>query len=183
MVRQDLVDYIKKNVAKGYSIDYVQNFLIKHGFNAQEVGEALKASENKPRQDNNSLANAFAASEDKPYLAQPSQDQSRMQLKKREPLIVLLLGFVTFGIYPLYWLASTSNELRKAGKSAPNPHLLWLLLIPVVNLIVMILFILRYCKAIKELTNHSSVLLFIIFLLIFPLGMSLSQIEINKAVP
>lgn len=48
-------------------------------------------------------------------------------MKKRTPVAVLLLPFVTFGIYSLYWLVRTKTEMNSCGAEIPTA---WLLLIP-----------------------------------------------------
>lgn len=41
----------------------------------------------------------------------------------RSPLMVVLLSFVTCGIYGLYWLYKTSTELKYALRNDNNPSL------------------------------------------------------------
>ncbi|HEX8653340.1 MAG TPA: DUF4234 domain-containing protein [Pyrinomonadaceae bacterium] len=44
--------------------------------------------------------------------------------EKRDPLMVLILGLVTCGIYALYWVYKTSSEIRDAlGREDINPAL------------------------------------------------------------
>lgn len=61
-------------------------------------------------------------------------------MKKREPLMVVLLAIITFGIYGFYWIYATRSEMVKKGAKIPP---FWLLLLPVllifaafINLIV-----------------------------------------------
>ena len=56
-------------------------------------------------------------------------------MKKRNPLAVFFLSIVTFGIYDLYWLAVTKNELnQKTSTKIPS---IWLLAAPFVLIIVL----------------------------------------------
>ena len=50
--------------------------------------------------------------------------------KGRTPLLVFLYSLITFGIYFLYWLVVTKEELNKKGADIPTS---WLLIIPFVN--------------------------------------------------
>jgi hypothetical protein len=84
------------------------------------------------------------------------------------------------GIYGIYWLVSTTNELRRNTRSAPNPWFLLLFLIPLVNIVIMIFYFWKYSSAINELTGFSKIGLFLLLILIAPVGMILSQIELNK---
>jgi len=52
-------------------------------------------------------------------------------VSKREPLLVLLLSIVTFGIYHVWWLVKTRREINACGANIPSP---WLMIIPIVSL-------------------------------------------------
>ena len=59
-------------------------------------------------------------------------------VKHRNSIMVIVLFFITFGIYGLFWLYSTSDELiRLTNKNASA--LLWLVLalIPILNIITL----------------------------------------------
>jgi hypothetical protein len=111
-----------------------------------------------------------------------------------------LFGLITFGIYSLYWIVSTTNELRKNTTSAPNP---WLLLAPILAVplvlvavfaeyfillvpiylavfVVMIMYHWRYSKAINELTGFNAIGMFALLLLLGGIGQIFAQIELNK---
>lgn len=82
-------------------------------------------------------------------------------MKNRSPVAVLLLPFVTFGIYSLYWLVKTKGEMKTLGADIPTA---WLLIVPFVN----IWWYWKYCQGVEKVTNGklSGVLSFIGFLLI-----------------
>lgn len=49
-------------------------------------------------------------------------------MKKRNPIAVAIFGLITFGIYGLYWLASTRKTLVQTTKlSVPS---IWVLIVP-----------------------------------------------------
>jgi hypothetical protein len=121
-------------------------------------------------------------------------------IKHRNPGLVFLFGLITLGIYQIYWLVSTTNELRKNTTSAPNP---WLLLAPIIAaplfifailaeysilpvliylavFVVMIMYHWRYSKAINELTGFNAIGMFALLLLLGGIGQIFAQIELNK---
>lgn len=85
-------------------------------------------------------------------------------IKHRNPFLIILFSIITFGIYYLYWLISTTKELRKNTKSAPNPNLLWCLLIPAVNFIIIIIYMIKYINAVYEFTKFKKLILYPIWL-------------------
>jgi hypothetical protein len=67
-------------------------------------------------------------------------------VKKRSPVAVLLLPFVTFGIYSLYWLVKTKGEMKALGADIPTA---WLIIVPLVNF----WWYWKYCKGVEHVTN------------------------------
>jgi hypothetical protein len=51
-------------------------------------------------------------------------------MTRRSALSVLILSFVTFGIYYLFWLVKTKDEMNEQGANIPTA---FLLIIPFVN--------------------------------------------------
>ncbi len=101
-------------------------------------------------------------------------------VKYRNPALVIIFTYITLGIYGIYWIVSTTNELRSMTKSAPNPWKLLWLLVPVVNIFVYVWYYWRYCEAIGEISDFDNVLLFIIWLFISPVAVVIAQIQLNK---
>lgn len=101
-------------------------------------------------------------------------------IKKRNPWLVLLFSVITLGIYSVFWIVFTTNELREKTKNAPNPWLLLLMIIPGVNIIVSLIYFWKYSKAIEELNGFSSIGLFVLWVFIGIVAMVLSQMELNK---
>jgi hypothetical protein len=172
MVNQELVDYIKKHKEKGHSLEQLKDHIVNHGHDSEEVDEAIRhaTQENVPSKKE---APAEEATEE-------TTSSGGSGIKKRNPFLVLLFAFITFGIYMLFWLVFTTNELRKNTKSAPNPWLLLLFFIPFINFIVAIVYFWKYSKAINELTGFSFIGLFLIWIIFSPAGMIVSQIQLNK---
>jgi hypothetical protein len=83
-------------------------------------------------------------------------------MKKRDPLVVILLTLVTFGIYGLYWLYSTREEMVK--KSAKIPPF-WILLLPLLLFVAALLEIVVHFVSLNNnsttvtITNGAAILL------------------------
>ena len=101
-------------------------------------------------------------------------------VKYRNPVLVIVFSIITVGIYSIYWLVSTTNELRRLTSTAPNPWSLLLLLVPLVNIFVSFWYYWKYSAAIGEISNFEPWLLFILWLLVSPAAMVIAQIELNK---
>ena len=101
-------------------------------------------------------------------------------VKYRNPVLVIVFSIITLGIYAIYWLVSTTNELRRIASSAPNPWLLLLLLVPAVNIFVGFWYYWKYSKAIGEISDFEPVLLFVLWIIISPVAMIIAQIQLNK---
>ena len=101
-------------------------------------------------------------------------------VKYRNPVLIVVFSIITLGIYSIYWLVSTTNELRRITSSAPNPWSLLLLLVPLVNIFVEFWYYWKYSEAIGDISNFDAVLLFILWLIVSPVAMVISQIELNK---
>lgn len=171
MVNQQLLDYIKTEEAQGYTPKQLRDYLIQQGYDPNEVDEAINIV-------NTEMQSAPQTSAPQQVSTQPTGQSTG--IKRRKPLLVLLFSLITFGIYFIYWVVSTTNELRKNTKSAPNPLLLLLLLVPLVNIVVTVIYYWKYSKAINELTGFDKVGLFILFMLFSPAAMIVSQVQLNK---
>jgi hypothetical protein len=98
----------------------------------------------------------------------------------RSPAAVFILTIITFGLYWIYWLATTTSELRKYDKEAPHPGLIFLFFIPFVNFIVAIIYYWKYAKSINKVTGFDTVGMFLLMVLIPSIGMIIAQIEFNR---
>ncbi len=97
------------------------------------------------------------------------------KVEKRNPLVVVVLSLVTLGLYGLYWIYKTKEEINSLGGTIPS---FILAIIPLVN----IYFMWRYCE---EFTKHvkkdeSPILYFLLWIVIFPVAQYLIQSELNK---
>ncbi|MFC1860030.1 DUF4234 domain-containing protein [Chloroflexota bacterium] len=54
-----------------------------------------------------------------------------MIMQHREPVMVFLLSVITFGLYSLFWLVATKDQMNAKGAQIPTA---WLIIIPLVNI-------------------------------------------------
>ncbi|PVU71690.1 hypothetical protein DDW05_00100 [Candidatus Nanobsidianus stetteri] len=97
-----------------------------------------------------------------------------MALKERNILLVYILSFITLGIYYLYWLYKTKNELNELGANIPSFILYF---IPIVN----IYWLYRYTEGWAHVTKKdNAILYFILFLLVGIIKPYLVQRDLNE---
>ncbi len=96
-------------------------------------------------------------------------------IKKRNLVAVYILGIITFGIYFLYWLISTKNDINSLGGKIPTG---WLLIIPIAN----IYWAYKYCEGFSENVkkDNNTLLWFIVYILVGIIMPAIVQSELNK---
>lgn len=97
------------------------------------------------------------------------------KIKYRNIFLVYLFGIITLGIYFIYWLVSTKNEINSLGAKIPTA---WLLIIPIANIYWMY----RYCEgfSLKVKKDNNAILWFILYILISIVIPGIVQSELNK---
>jgi hypothetical protein len=87
---------------------------------------------------------------------------------------VYFLTLITFGIYRLYWIVSTKEEIKFLSAEIPTA---WLLILPIANLY----FIYKYCKGFSTYVkrDNNTILWFILYVLA-GIIMPVVQSELNK---
>ncbi|MCP3682486.1 MAG: DUF4234 domain-containing protein [bacterium] len=197
MANQELVDYIKRGEAQGFSSQQLEDHLVKNGHDSADVHAAVSAAH----------GNNIYAGKDLPQMqippeldpAKPSADPVAPQaspaqpsapgpaaaapkpsapggMTQRNPWLVLLLAYVTFGIYMYYWFYTTTKEMQGKAKSAPEPIMFLLMFVPIAN----IFYIWKYSNAIHEIGDFDVVPLFLLWLFVSPAGLVISQMQLNK---
>ena len=99
-------------------------------------------------------------------------------IQERNVVLVYVLGFITLGIYFLYWIIQTKREINeKFGASIPT---CWLLIIPIANIYWMY----KYAEAysIYVLKDDNKILWALLFIFVSIIVPALVQIELNKYV-
>lgn len=95
-------------------------------------------------------------------------------MAKRNPFVVFVLFFVTFGIYGIVWYAKTAGEMRTRGADIPH----WILLfIPLVNLF----YVWKWSAGVEKVTagGMGGALMFLLILFLGPIGMAVAQSKFN----
>ena len=96
-------------------------------------------------------------------------------IKKRNILLVYLFSFITFGIYAIYWLVKTKEEIKGLGAEIPTG---WLIILPIGNLY----WLYRYCEGFstKVKKDDNTLLWFIVAILVGIVMPAIVQSELNK---
>ena len=96
-------------------------------------------------------------------------------MKKRNPILVILLSLITFGIYSLVWSVMTKDEMNAKGATIPTA---WLIIIPLVSYY----WLWKFCEGVEQVTNKgmtTAISFLFVFFLGF-IGMAIIQSELNK---
>jgi len=97
-----------------------------------------------------------------------------MPPKERKIWLIYLLGFLTFGIYFIYWFYVTSKELQELGADIPS---FILFLLPVANLY----WVYRYIEEWARITGKDNPILYFLVFLFFNIAIPfLVQKELNN---
>ena len=96
-------------------------------------------------------------------------------MKKRNPIAVVLLSFITIGIYALVWVVKTKGEMNSQGATIPTA---WLLIVPFVNIYWMWL----YCGGVAQVTRGKlgQPVAFILMILLSAIGYAVIQNSFNE---
>lgn len=96
-------------------------------------------------------------------------------MKNRNPVVVLLLTLITCGLYYLYWLVATKQEMTRLGAAIPTA---WLIIIPFVNL----WWLWRWATGVELVTKGAwgAGPAFVLCLLLAIVGAPLTQSYLNK---
>jgi len=97
-----------------------------------------------------------------------------MPPQERNILLVYILGFVTFGIYFLYWLYKTEKELNELGANIPS---FILALLPIVS----IFWLYKYTEGWAYVTKKdNAIIYFILFLFVGIIMPYMVQRDLNE---
>ncbi len=96
--------------------------------------------------------------------------------KKRNPVMMALLPFVTFGISAIVWTFMVTSELKKNNKDAPGTGTALLMFIPFVN----IYFYWKFSDAAAKATNKSAAVYFLLYLFVLPVAIYMIQADLNN---
>ena len=95
-------------------------------------------------------------------------------MTKRNPVVVVLLALVTFGIYALVWYIKTAREMRARGAEIPHGILI---IIPIANLY----WLWKWAAGVEKVTagGMSGPVAFLLVALIAIVGIPVCQSKFN----
>jgi hypothetical protein len=98
-----------------------------------------------------------------------------MKIRNRNPIGIIILSIITFGIYALYWIVKTKGEINSLGGKIPTALLA---IIPIAN----VYFFYKYAEAFSTYVkkDNATIMWFLLFLVIAPVAMILVQITLNE---
>ena len=93
----------------------------------------------------------------------------------KSPINVLVLSFVTFGIYYIVWMVKAKGEMAAKGADIPTS---WLLIVPIAN----IWYMWKWSEGVEKVTKKdlSGPLAFVLVLLLGPIGAFVVQSKFNS---
>ena len=96
-------------------------------------------------------------------------------VKQRNPFMVIVLSLCTFGIYALFWYVWTKNEMNELGAEIPTA---WLIIVPIAN----IYWLWKYCEGVEKVSKGETqgIMVFLMMILLGPIGMWMVQSALNK---
>lgn len=96
-------------------------------------------------------------------------------MKRRSPILVLILPIITFGIYALVWYVITKREMNRRSAGIPTA---WLIIIPLVN----IYWMWKFSEGVGKVTRGqmSGAVAFIVLFFLGPIGMAIVQSSLNR---
>ncbi len=96
-------------------------------------------------------------------------------VKYRNIVLVYIYTIITFGIYGIYWMVSTKEEINSKGAQIPTA---WLLIVPIANLY----WIYKYCEGFAEKIkkDNNTLLWFVLYILLGIIMPAIVQSELNK---
>ncbi|MFA5794464.1 MAG: DUF4234 domain-containing protein [Candidatus Brocadiia bacterium] len=96
-------------------------------------------------------------------------------VKHRNVVLVYIFSIITFGIYYLYWVVSTKNEINRLGAKIPTA---WLIIVPIAN----IYWAYKYCEGFAQNVkkDNNALLWFILYIIVSIVMPAIIQSELNK---
>lgn len=96
-------------------------------------------------------------------------------IKNRNPALVVILSIITLGIYFIFWVVKTKEEIKSLGANIPTA---WLIIVPIGN----IYFLYRYCDGFSQYVrkDNMGIVWLLLGLTFFPVLPVIVQSELNK---
>ncbi len=100
---------------------------------------------------------------------------SNGSIKKRSPVAVIIFSIITFGIYAIYWIVKTKEEINSLGADIPTA---WLIIIPIANYYFIFKYAEGYSTYVKK--DNNAIIWFLVYFFVAPLFIILVQMDLNK---
>lgn len=96
-------------------------------------------------------------------------------MKYRNPILIILLTMITFGIYGLFWYVLVKNEMNRKGAKIPTALLL---IIPIINYY----WLWKFCEGVDKVTRRkmSGPVAFLLIFLLGIIGGAIIQNSLNQ---
>ena len=98
-----------------------------------------------------------------------------MGIQRRNPVAVVILSIITFGIYGIYWFVKTKDEINSLGAEIPTA---WLLIIPIANLYFEYKYAEGFSTFVKK--DDSAIMWFLLLFFVGIVTVAIFQVELNK---
>ena len=96
-------------------------------------------------------------------------------IKKRNPVLIVVYSIITAGIYFIYWAVKTKEEIKSLGADIPT---VWFIIVPIGNLYLLYKYAEGFSKYVKK--DNQGLLWFLVAMIAFPVFPVIVQIELNK---
>jgi hypothetical protein len=96
-------------------------------------------------------------------------------IKRRSPVAVVIFSIITLGIYLIYWIVATKEEMKSLGAEIPSA---WLLIVPIGNMYLLY----KYCEGFSDHVKKDKmgVVWTLLAFSCFPAVLVIIQVELNK---
>jgi len=98
-----------------------------------------------------------------------------VEIKRRNPALVIIFAIITFGIYGIYWAVKTKHEISSLGAEIPTA---WLLIVPIANWYWYYKYAEGFSNYVKK--DNNAILWFLLLFFVAPVAMIIFQVELNK---
>jgi hypothetical protein len=95
-------------------------------------------------------------------------------MTKKNPFLVFILVFVTFGVYAIVWYVKAGREMRQRGASFVPTG--WLMIVPILS----IYWFIKWCAGVERVGAMDGVLAALLLIFLGPLGMAIVQSQFNR---
>jgi len=98
-------------------------------------------------------------------------------IKKRNPVLVVIFSIITLGIYLIYWFVQTKEEIKSLGADIPSA---WFIIVPIGNAYLLY----KYLDGFSEYVKKDGLgIVWFLAAFVFPFVLPvIVQVELNKLV-